>query len=196
MRFAQTLSSQFWRIHEHAQGYNPTRMAAKVYLSLGSNLGDRLKNLQEGVRRLRAHGVYPYQISRVYETVPVGETPDPRLYLNLGVWAETELTPHALLEAVKTVEAELGRNFTEGRWMPRTLDIDIILYDQLVLDTPTLTIPHPRMYERAFVLIPLAETTPNYILPDGTTLQERLNDPQVQNQEVRVYDAHLSVSSG
>lgn len=177
------------------QGYNPTRMAAKVYLSLGSNLGDRLKNLQEGVRRLRAHGVYPYQISRVYETVPVGETPEPRLYLNLGVWAETELTPHALLEAVKTVEAELGRNFTEGRWMPRTLDIDIILYDQLVLDTPTLTIPHPRMYERAFVLIPLAEMTPNYILPDGTSLQERLNNPQVQKQEVRVYDAHLSVSS-
>jgi 2-amino-4-hydroxy-6-hydroxymethyldihydropteridine diphosphokinase len=171
-------------------------MAAKVYLSLGSNLGDRLKNLQEGVRRLRAHGVFPYQISQVYETVPVGETPDPRLYLNLGVWAETELAPHALLEAVKAVEAELGRTFTEGRWMPRTLDIDIILYDQLILDTPTLTIPHPRMRERAFVLIPLAEMTPNYILPDGTPLQELLRDSRIQKQEVRVYDAHLSVSSG
>lgn len=80
--------------------------------------------------------------------------------------------------------------------MPRTLDIDIILYDQLILDTPTLTIPHPRMRERAFVLIPLSEMTPDHILPDGTPLQELLHDPRIQKQEVRVYDAHLSVSSG
>jgi 2-amino-4-hydroxy-6-hydroxymethyldihydropteridine diphosphokinase len=140
--------------------------------------------------------VFPYQISQVYETVPVGETPDPRLYLNLGVWVETELAPHALLEAVKAVEAELGRTFTGERWMPRTLDIDIILYDQLILDTPALTIPHPRMRERAFVLIPLAEMTPNYILPDGTPLQELMRDPRIQKQEVRVYDAHLLVSGG
>lgn len=177
------------------KGYNPSRMAAKVYLSLGSNLGDRLANLQEGVRRLGAHGVFPFQISRVYETVPVGETPDPRLYLNLGVWAETELAPHALLGAVKAVEAELGRTFTEGRWMPRTLDIDIILYDDLTLTTPTLTIPHSRMRERAFVLIPLSEMTPDYVLPDGTPLQELLRDPRIQSQEVRVYDADLSLSS-
>ncbi|MCX7992031.1 MAG: 2-amino-4-hydroxy-6-hydroxymethyldihydropteridine diphosphokinase [Fimbriimonadales bacterium] len=170
-------------------------MAAKVYLSLGSNLGDRLANLQEGVRRLPRHGVFPRQVSCVYETVPVGETPDPRLYLNLGVWAETELTPQALLDAVKAVEAELGRALDEGRWMPRTLDVDIILYDDLTLETPSLTIPHPRMRERAFVLIPLAEMTPDYILPDGTPLQELLRDPRIQGQEVRVHDAHLSLSS-
>ncbi|MCX7926059.1 MAG: 2-amino-4-hydroxy-6-hydroxymethyldihydropteridine diphosphokinase [Fimbriimonadales bacterium] len=170
-------------------------MAAKVYLSLGSNLGDRLANLREGVRRLQAHGVFPLQVSQVYETVPVGETPDPRLYLNLGVWAETELTPQALLDAVKAVEAELGRTFDEGRWMPRTLDVDIILYDDLTLETPSLTIPHPRMRERAFVLIPLAEMTPDYILPDGTPLQELLRDSRITNQEVRVYDARLSLSS-
>jgi 2-amino-4-hydroxy-6-hydroxymethyldihydropteridine diphosphokinase len=127
--------------------------------------------------------------------VPVGETPDPRLYLNLGVWAETELSPHDLLRAVKAVEAAQGRTFTEGHWMPRTLDIDIILYGDLTLETPELTIPHPRMRERAFVLIPLAEMTPDYTLPDGTPVQELLRDPRIQQQEVRVYDADLSVSS-
>jgi 2-amino-4-hydroxy-6-hydroxymethyldihydropteridine diphosphokinase len=133
-----------------------------------SNLGDRLRNLREGVRRLPLYGVFPRQVSRVYETVPVGETPDPRLYLNLGVWAETELSPHDLLHAIKAVEAAQGRAFTAERWMPRPLDIDIILYGDLVLETPDLTIPHPRMRERAFVLIPLAEMTPDYTLPDGT----------------------------
>ena len=170
-------------------------MAVQVYLSLGSNLGDRLRNLREGVDRLSLYGVFPRQVSRVYETVPVGETPDPRLYLNLGVWAETELSPHDLLRAVKAVEAAQGRTFTEGHWMPRTLDIDIILYGDLTLQTPELTIPHPRMRERAFVLIPLAEMTPDHILPDGTPVQELLRDPRIQQQEVRVYDADLSVSS-
>ncbi|MCS7209726.1 MAG: 2-amino-4-hydroxy-6-hydroxymethyldihydropteridine diphosphokinase [Fimbriimonadales bacterium] len=170
-------------------------MATKVYLSLGSNLGDRLANLREGLRRLSLHGVVPLQISRVYETAPVGETPDPRPYLNVGIWAVTELSPDALLNTVKTVEAELGRVHNEGRWMPRTLDIDIILYDNLTMDTPTLTIPHPRMRERAFVLIPLAELTPHLVLPDGTPVQELLRNPQTQAQEVRIYHADLSVPS-
>jgi 2-amino-4-hydroxy-6-hydroxymethyldihydropteridine pyrophosphokinase len=111
------------------------------------------------------------------------------------VWAETELSPHDLLRAVKAVEAAQGRTFTEGHWMPRTLDIDIILYGDLTLKTPELTIPHPRMRERAFVLIPLAEMTPDHTLPDGTPVQELLRDPRIQQQEVRVHDADLSVSS-
>jgi len=170
-------------------------MAVQVYLSLGSNLGDRLRNLREGVWQLSRHGVYPRQVSRVYETAPVGETPDPRLYLNIGVWAETELSPHDLLRAVKAVEAAQGRAFTDERWLPRPLDIDIIVYGDLTLETPELTIPHPRMRERAFVLIPLAEMTPDYTLPDGTRVQELLRDPRIQTQQVQVYDAHLSVSS-
>ncbi len=170
-------------------------MAVQVYLSLGSNLGDRLHNLREGVRRMPQHGIFPRQVSRLYETVPVGETPDPRLYLNLGVWAETEHSPQALLHAVKAIEAAQGRTFEEGRWMPRPLDIDIILYGDLTLQMPELTIPHPRMRERAFVLIPLAEMTPDYTLPDGTAVQELLRDPRIRQQEVRVYDADLSVSS-
>lgn len=167
---------------------------AKVYLSLGSNLGDRLQNLGTGVRLLPQYGVIPVQISSVYETTPVGETPDPRPYLNIGLWGETGLEPLALLQAVKAIERALGREPTPQRWLPRTLDIDIILYENLCMETPELTIPHPRMRERAFVLIPLAEMTPDLVLPDGTTLQLLLQNPEIQSQEVRRYDAHLSLS--
>ncbi len=167
---------------------------ARVYLSLGSNLGNRLKNLQAGIERLPAYGVYPRQISRVYETAPVGETPDPRPYLNLGMWAETALSPHDLLDALKALERELGRIETAGRWLPRPLDIDIILYDHLTLQSERLTIPHPMMRERAFVLVPLIEMTPDYVLPDGTPVRALLANPALQAQEIRPYEAHLSLS--
>jgi 2-amino-4-hydroxy-6-hydroxymethyldihydropteridine diphosphokinase len=167
---------------------------ARVYLSLGSNLGDRLKHLQTAVRRLPAYGVYPRQISRVYETAPVGETPDPRPYLNLGVWAETECQPLALLDALKALERELGRHDEGGRWLPRPLDIDIILYDQLTFQHERLVIPHPRMHERAFVLVPLVEMTPDWVLPDGTPVRALLTNPALQQQEIRPYEASLSLS--
>lgn len=168
---------------------------ARVYLSLGSNLGDRWRHLQEGVQLLPHHGIVPVQISSVYETAPVGETPDPRPYLNVGLWAETPLEPLALLEAVKHIERQMGRPPDTGRWLPRTLDIDIILYENLRLETPKLTLPHPRMQTRAFVLIPLAELTPDLILPDGTPLQTLLQNPILKQQEVKRYDAQLSLPS-
>ncbi len=162
-------------------------MVARVYLSLGSNLGDRLANLREAIRRMPEVGIIPQQWSKVYETVPVGETPDPRPYLNLGVWAETELEPLDLLRAVKSIERALGRQPSPQRWLPRPLDIDIILYDHQVFEHPLLTIPHPRMRGRAFVLVPLAEMTPDLVLPDGTPLAEALQDPIVQSQAVSEY---------
>jgi 2-amino-4-hydroxy-6-hydroxymethyldihydropteridine diphosphokinase len=167
---------------------------ARVYLSLGSNLGDRLKNLQAAIQRLPAYGVYPLQLSRVYETKPVGETPDPRPYLNLGMWAETSLSPLELLDALKALEREMGRPAQEGRWLPRTLDIDIILYDGLTFEHERLTIPHPRMWERAFVIVPLVEMTPDWVLPDGTPARALLEDPALREQEVRPYEASLSLS--
>jgi len=123
----------------------------------------------------------------VYETTPVGETPDPRPYLNLGLWAETALEPLDLLRAVKAVERALGRQPSQQRWLPRPLDIDIILYDQLIWSHSLLTIPHPRMRERAFVLIPLAELLPDLVLPDGTPIAEALQDPLVRAQSVREF---------
>ncbi|MFQ3611310.1 MAG: 2-amino-4-hydroxy-6-hydroxymethyldihydropteridine diphosphokinase [Fimbriimonadales bacterium] len=160
---------------------------ARVYLSLGSNLGNRLENLRSGVQLLPTVGIHPLCWSKVYETVPVGETPDPRPYLNLGLWAETALEPLDLLRAVKSVERALGRQPTAQRWLPRPLDIDIILYDQLVWEHPLLKIPHPRMRERAFVLVPLAEMSPELVLPDGTPLTEALQDPNVRTQSVQEF---------
>ncbi|MEN3001370.1 MAG: 2-amino-4-hydroxy-6-hydroxymethyldihydropteridine diphosphokinase [Armatimonadota bacterium] len=167
---------------------------ARVYLSLGSNLGDRLQNLQAALRRLPAYGIYPCQVSRVYETAPVGETPDPRPYLNLGLWAETQLEPLALLDALKALERELGRAPESERWLPRPIDIDIILYNQQVFEHERLIIPHPRMRERAFVLVPLVEMTPDWVLPDGTPVRMLLENPRLREQEIRPYEAHLSLS--
>jgi len=167
---------------------------ARVYLSLGSNLGDRLRNLQAAIRRLPAYGVYPCQLSRVYETAPVGDTPDPRPYLNLGAWGETSLAPLELLDALKALERELGRDDSAGRWLPRPIDIDIILYNQLTFEHERLTIPHPRLRERAFVIVPLVEMTPDWVLPDGTPVRALLEQPALREQEIRPYEASLSLS--
>lgn len=166
----------------------------RIYLSFGSNLGDRVANLKHGLSLLTECGVRIQKVSGVYETRPVGETPDPRDYLNLGVLAETTLEPIALLECLKEVERKAGRKPVE-RWMPRILDIDLILYDNQAMETPRLTLPHPLMRERAFVLIPLFELEPDYILPDGTPVRELIQQPAIQSQEVKLYHANLSIPS-
>jgi 2-amino-4-hydroxy-6-hydroxymethyldihydropteridine diphosphokinase len=142
-------------------------MAVTAYLGLGSNLGDRLANLQRAVELLAADpGVRVTASSRVWETDPVGgpEQPD---YLNVVLRLETELAPHELLALAHHVEAELGRT-REVRWGPRTIDVDLLLVGNAMLDDPSLTLPHPRMLERAFVLLPLLELDPDPVLPDGT----------------------------
>ena len=126
-----------------------------VYLGLGSNLGDRAKNIHEAVRLLNETGVRPIKLSSIIETDPVGGPPQ-GLFLNAALKAETELSPSALLKAIHAVELLLGRVRTvkDG---PRTIDVDILIYDDLTLDTPELVIPHPRMREREFVMRPLRE---------------------------------------
>jgi 2-amino-4-hydroxy-6-hydroxymethyldihydropteridine diphosphokinase len=126
-----------------------------VYLGLGSNLGDRVKNIHEAVRLLNETGVRPIKLSSIIETDPVGGPPQ-GLFLNAALKAETGLSPSALLKAVHAVELLLGRVRTvkDG---PRTIDVDILIYDDLTLDTPELVIPHPRMREREFVMRPLRE---------------------------------------
>jgi 2-amino-4-hydroxy-6-hydroxymethyldihydropteridine diphosphokinase len=138
-------------------------------MGIGSNLGDRLANLQRAVDLLSAEaGVRVTRSSRVFESDPVGgiEQPD---FLNAVLEAETDLDPLDLLAACQRVEDALGRT-REIRWGPRTIDIDILLLDAASLDGPTLTVPHPRLQERAFVLIPLLELQPDPVLPDGTRL--------------------------
>lgn len=136
----------------------------KVVLSLGSNVGDRLDNLQEGVDALfDAPGLTLTALSAVYETAPWGgvEQDD---FLNVVLVAVTRLAPETLLERVLSIEESLRRERVV-RWGPRTLDIDVVLFGAVVSDDPVLTLPHPRAHERAFVLVPWAEIDPEGELP-------------------------------
>ena len=140
--------------------------SVRAFLALGSNLGDRLANLQGATARLGIEpGIRVRASSRVWETDPVGgpEQPD---YLNAVIEIDTELSPHELLAACARVETALAR--TRGvRWGPRTIDVDILLVGSLSVDDDDLTVPHPRMTERGFVLLPMLELEPDLVLPDG-----------------------------
>ena len=141
-------------------------MGTTAYLGLGSNLGDRLASLEQAARLLEAEqGVDVVRSSSVYASDPVGGPPQPE-YLNAVVEVMTDLGPDELLAACQRVESTLGRVRAE-RWGPRTIDIDVLAYDELERHDPELTLPHPRLLERAFVLVPLLEVAPELRLPDG-----------------------------
>jgi 2-amino-4-hydroxy-6-hydroxymethyldihydropteridine diphosphokinase len=160
-------------------------MSARAFLSLGSNLGDRQATLLAALDALDRGGARIIRRSSLYETGPVGKIDQPR-FLNLVVEVATDLTPADLLALCQSVERELGRVRKE-RWGPRTLDIDILLYDRLTMQTPSLTIPHPEMTRRRFVLEPLLEIAPGASLPDGKRLDVFLAD--VADQDVRRLEA-------
>ena len=130
----------------------------RAFLSLGSNLGDRRKQLAEAIGSL---GSWVSAVSPVYETDPVGG-PDQGRFLNLVVELETELTPRELLAVCHRLESAAGR-VRQERWGPRSLDVDIVWIDGVTLDEPDLQIPHPRMHERRFVLAPLADLAPELV---------------------------------
>ena len=138
-------------------------MKRLVYLSLGSNLGDREKYLREAIARLGALGVIR-QISAFYETQPVEVLNEQPWFLNCALALETELMPLEFLSRMLEVERSMGRMRTEPKG-PRTIDIDIIFFSNEVLDTPELTVPHPAMHQRRFVLQPLAEIAPDVVHP-------------------------------
>lgn len=131
-------------------------MEHRVYLGLGSNQGDRMARLQAGLEALAARGILVEQVSRWRETAPAGGPPQGP-YLNGAARVRTGLEPMALLEVLKEIERASGREPGGPRWGPRSLDLDILLYDDITLRSPELTIPHPRMCLRAFVLEPLVE---------------------------------------
>lgn len=137
---------------------------ATAYMGMGSNLGERSSLLKRSLELLQQK--YPLSISTVsplYETEPVGGPPQ-GLYLNACAAIETNLSPVLLLRAMQEVEIKLGRVRTR-RWGPRTLDLDLLLYDTLIMQTPTLILPHPRMTERLFVLSPLSDIVPDLVIP-------------------------------
>jgi dihydropteroate synthase/2-amino-4-hydroxy-6-hydroxymethyldihydropteridine diphosphokinase len=133
-------------------------VTSTAYLSLGSNLGDRLQNLRDAVAALERAGVLLLDLSPVYETAPWGLTDQPP-FLNMAVAARTSLEPRALLRLLQQIERDLGRLPAE-RWGPRLIDIDLLFYDDLVIEEADLVVPHPRLHERAFVLVPLVEIAP------------------------------------
>lgn len=153
----------------------------RVFLALGSNLGQRHKNLQQAVAAVGAF-LTVEAISPVYETAPWGKTDQPD-FLNVCLQGTTKLDPSSLLAACKTAEQDLGRTVGE-RWGPRLIDIDIIFYNDLVLEAEGLSIPHPRLAERAFVLAPLADLAPELVHPQsGRTVQELLEGLDVGDIE-------------
>lgn len=151
---------------------------ARVYLGLGSNLGDRQAILDGAVKALDScPGLSVLAVARYIETEPVGYLNQPK-FLNSALAAETSLAPHELLYVIQDLERSFGR-LRLFQWGPRTLDIDILLYDDLVLNTVELTIPHPRLAEREFVLLPLAEIAPNVVVPNtAKTVKELLYNLQ------------------
>lgn len=142
---------------------------AEILLGLGGNLGDPVGTIDAALDRLQTGGVRITRRSRFYRTTPWGVTEQPD-FVNLCAAADTNLSPDALLALVQTVETALGRE-PGVRWGPRTIDIDILTYGELTLDEPGLTIPHPRLTERAFVLVPLLD-----IAPDRLIMGRRVRD--------------------
>ena len=142
---------------------------ANVYIALGANIGDRLANLRRAVHLLRSGDTPTTSVQRLsplYESAPVGVTDQPA-FLNAVLLAETDLDPTALLDALQAIEHTIGRR-PGRRWGPRPIDLDILTYDNQRIDTDRLTVPHPRLTERGFVLRPLADLAPDHVLPGQT----------------------------
>ena len=160
-----------------------------VFLGLGSNLGDREANLRRAVELLPSYGVTVVEESPVYDTAPVDAPPGSGRFLNAVCRVETALPPLTLLKAVKGLESALGR-LSGLRNAPRTIDIDILLYGDQVVDTPELRIPHPRFAARAFVLTPLADIAPDAKHPVlGVRVWELLEAASGRDEVVRWVEA-------
>ncbi len=136
---------------------------SSVYIGIGSNLGDREANCRTAITLMNEHGIIVRQESSMVATEPWGMTEQPE-FINMAVMAETGLSPDGLLDVLKGIEADMGRVHT-GRWGPRIIDLDILFYDDMIISTATLIVPHPLLAQREFVLKPLAEISPDYIHP-------------------------------
>ncbi len=150
-----------------------------VYIGIGSNLGDREHNCLDAVKRIEAYGIKIKNISSLIETKPWGVKDQPQ-FINMVIEVETDFTPDELLKKTREIERAIGRKETY-RWGPRVIDIDILLYDDQIIDTEDLKIPHIEMHERNFVLQPLSEIAPDVIHP---VLKKKIK---------QIYDEHGNI---
>lgn len=150
-------------------------MSVTVYLGAGSNLGDRMANLRAAAHALATSGCFDAPVwSDIYETLPMGGPASQRNHFNAAAMARTSSSPHQLLSCLQRIETQIGRTDT-GRWGPRVIDLDLLLYGELVLDSDDLVVPHPHMTRRRFVLVPLADLAAEAKLPpQGRTVRQIL----------------------
>lgn len=165
-----------------------------VYLGLGSNVGDRASNLRKALDLLTS-AVAVDRVSSVWETEPWGVRDQP-WFLNVVCRGETDLEPHPLLDLIKKIERQLGRQRTV-RYGPRTIDVDILLYGRRIIRDPDLEVPHPRLAERAFVLAPLAEVAPDVVHPvTGKRVDEMVAELESTDVVRKLTDVSLASGSG
>jgi 2-amino-4-hydroxy-6-hydroxymethyldihydropteridine diphosphokinase len=165
-----------------------------IHLALGTNLGNRTGNLRAAIESLPP-SVVVQQTSRIYETQPWGVTDQPA-FLNMVLQGKTHLSPLELLAYLKNSETKLGRTPTI-RWGPRLIDMDILFYDDLVLDAPGLTLPHPHLHGRAFVLVPLMDIAPDHVHPVlGKSIKDLLAEcdrsgiKRIENDARNIFNAN------
>ena len=157
----------------------------RVFLSLGSNLGEKEKNISRAKELLKKKGIEIIKESSIYLTAPWGKKDQP-WFLNQVIEVATSLPPEELLDLIKGIEKELGREKGE-KWGPRIIDLDILFYGEKIINLPSLTIPHPYLHERAFVLIPLTEIAPEFVHPvlkrKAKELKEKVAEEEVKKWE-------------
>lgn len=159
----------------------------RVFIGLGSNLGDRLRNLERAVAGLNTSGAHVVRVSPVYETQYIGPQPGSQPdYLNCVAEVQTALAPCRFLRVLHSLEAAAGRPACP-RSGPRPLDADLLLYGNATLELPDLIVPHPRMWERAFVLIPLSDLDDSIMTPEGQPIARRAQELLSQGQRVKLY---------
>jgi 2-amino-4-hydroxy-6-hydroxymethyldihydropteridine diphosphokinase len=165
---------------------------ATVYLALGSNVGDRQGNLRRAVTLLRPAGVHVKKTSSLYETEPADFLDQP-WFLNAVLEAETKMSPLGLLRALRGIETTMGskKAFAKG---PRLIDLDILLYDDQIIETPELQIPHPRMLRRKFVLVPLVEISPDLRHPSWPAAAKELLATTNDRSAVRTFTSQRAVN--
>ncbi|MFN7926441.1 MAG: 2-amino-4-hydroxy-6-hydroxymethyldihydropteridine diphosphokinase [Blastocatellia bacterium] len=167
-------------------------MMTTAYIALGSNLGDRLGYLRSAVASLAAHpNINVVAHSRIYETAPVGGPAGQGAYLNAVVGVSTSLGAHALLAVLQAIETANGRTRTVT-WGPRTLDLDLLLFGDEIIAEPDLTVPHPRLAERNFVLAPLCDLIPAFLLPGSMKTVQSLRQ-QACEEGLRLTELNLSL---